>query len=115
VATFGTAIAADGTASEIPPQQISSQALSSWTSPVTGGVYPSGWRVTIAGRSLSLTLTPLLRDQELVTARSTGVAYWEGAVAVSGTVAGARVTGEGYVELTGYASVPASAGSPAAP
>ncbi len=115
VATFGTAIATNGAASVIPPQQITSQALSAWTSPVTGGVYPSGWRITITGLRLTLTLTPLLRDQELVTARSTGVAYWEGAIAVSGTVAGKRIEGQGYVELTGYASVPASAGAALAP
>ena len=108
VATFGTAIAADGSASDIPPQQIETQATGSWTSPVTGGVYPSGWTVTLPSHHLTLTLTPLLRDQELVTARSTGVAYWEGAVGVSGALAGRPITGEGYVELTGYASVPSS-------
>ena len=42
-------------------------------------------------------------DQELVTAQSTGVAYWEGAVAISGSVSGAPISGQGYVELTGYA------------
>ena len=114
VATFGTAIAPDGSASEIPPQQIQSQVTGSWTSPVTGGVYPSGWQVTLPG-PVSLTLTPLLKDQELVTARSTGVAYWEGAVGISGTTAGKPVTGEGYVELTGYASVPSSSPSAATP
>ncbi len=107
VSTFGTAVAPDGSASEIPPQQIESQATGSWTSPVTGGVYPSGWKVTLPGQ-VTLTLTPLLQDQELVTTHSTGVAYWEGAVSVSGSAAGQPVTGEGYVELTGYANVPSS-------
>ncbi len=115
VATFGTAIAADGSASAIAPQLIESQAIGSWTSPVTGGVYPSGWRITLPGQQVSLTLTPLLRDQELVTASSTGVAYWEGAVSVSGTAAGKPVTGEGYVELTGYANVPSSSQSATTP
>jgi hypothetical protein len=31
-----------------------------------------------------------------------GVAYWEGSVRVSGTSAGQPVSGQGYVELTGY-------------
>ena len=96
VATFGTAVAPDGVASEIPPQQIQSQATGSWTSPVTGGVYPSGWQVSLPDQ-VSLTLTPLLKDQELVTARSTGVAYWEGAIGVSGMAASKPVAGEGYV------------------
>lgn len=115
VSTFGTAVAPDGSATDIPPQQIESQATGSWTSPVTGGVYPSGWKITLPGQQVSLTLTPLLRDQELVTARSTGVAYWEGAVGITGVAAGAKVTGEGYVELTGYASVPSSSQSASTP
>jgi predicted secreted hydrolase len=110
VSVFGTAVAADGSAHEITASAIQTQATGSWKSPVTGGVYPSGWRVMLSGSSpleqVSLTLTPLLKDQELVTAQSTGVAYWEGAVAISGQAAGQSVTGEGYVELTGYAQVP---------
>lgn len=115
VATFGTAIAADGSASDIPPQQIATQATGSWSSPVTGGVYPSGWKISLPSQRLTLTLTPLLRDQELVTARSTGVAYWEGAVGVSGALAGKPIVGQGYVELTGYATVPSSTPSAIAP
>lgn len=109
IGAFGTAVAADGAASEIPPSAIQTQASGQWTSPVTSGVYPSGWTVTLPSQQVALTLTPLLVDQELVTARSTGVAYWEGAVAISGQQAGKPLTGEGYVELTGYASIPASA------
>jgi predicted secreted hydrolase len=115
VSAFGAAIAPDGSASAITSEQIQSQATGSWTSPATGGVYPSGWQITLPSQQVSLTLTPLLRDQELVTARSTGVAYWEGAVGISGSAAGAPVTGVGYVELTGYASVPSSSQSAITP
>jgi predicted secreted hydrolase len=52
---------------------------------------------------LSLKLEPLLADQELVTEKSTGVTYWEGACRVTGTRGGAPVEGNGYAELTGYA------------
>ncbi len=112
LSTVGTAIARDGSTREIPASQIITQATGTWTSPHTGGVYPSGWRVALPGQGLALTLTPLLRDQELVTAQSTGVAYWEGAVRITGTRDGRPITGEGYVELTGYASAPAGS-SPA--
>lgn len=112
VATVGTYIAPDGTAHEIPPASLNFEVLGHWTSPVTSGVYPSGWRVTISSPAVSLTLTPALRDQELVTAQSTGVAYWEGAVRISGRANGAAVTGQGYVELTGYAQLPSSAATP---
>jgi predicted secreted hydrolase len=97
---------------EIPAANLHFDVLDHWTSPATGGVYPSGWRVTISDPAVTLTLTPALRDQELVTAQSTGVAYWEGAVSISGQANGAAVTGQGYVELTGYATLPAGAASP---
>ena len=110
----GTYVAADGSAHEIPSANMRFEVLGHWTSPHTGGVYPSGWRVTISDPAVSLTLTPLLRDQELVTAQSTGVAYWEGAVGISGTASGAPISGQGYVELTGYASLPPGSAQPGA-
>ena len=112
LSTVGTYIARDGSAHEIPSANIRFEVLNHWTSPHTGGVYPSGWRVTISDPAVSLTLTPLLRDQELVTAQSTGVAYWEGAVGVTGRAEGAPITGQGYVELTGYASLPSGSAQP---
>ncbi|HYU24196.1 MAG TPA: lipocalin family protein, partial [Thermoanaerobaculia bacterium] len=51
---------------------------------------------------IALTLTPLLEDQELVTKQSTQVTYWEGAVGANGSFANVAVSGEGYVEMTGY-------------
>jgi predicted secreted hydrolase len=115
LSTVGTAIAADGTASEIPSEAIHLRSTGSWNSPHTKGVYPSGWQIDIDGFDFSLTLTPALRDQELVTAQSTGVAYWEGAVRVSGWARGQRVSGQGYVELTGYAALPEGAQGPGVP
>ncbi len=110
VSVFGTAVAADGSAYPVVSSALPTQPPRSWRSPATGGVYPSGWVVTLTGaaslETFTLTLTPLLRDQELVTTNSTGVAYWEGAVSIQGTAAGQAATGEGYVELTGYANVP---------
>ena len=116
VSMFGTAVTGTGGAQGLQPDALRFLALGSWRSPHTGGIYPSGWRVTIASRQLTLTLMPLLRDQELVTAASTGVAYWEGAVAVRATTAGGRtIGGVGYVELTGYASIPSSSPTAAVP
>jgi len=112
VSVVGTYVAADGTVSEIPAENIRFEVLGHWTSPQTGGVYPSGWRVTMSSPAVSLTITPALVDQELVTAQSTGVAYWEGAVRITGQVNGAAVTGQGYIELTGYATLPSGAATP---
>jgi predicted secreted hydrolase len=115
LSTVGTAIAADGSTREIPAQDIVTRATGTWTSPHTGGVYPSGWKVTLPAQGLVLTLTPLLLDQELVTTQSTGVAYWEGAVGISGTRNGHAITGQGYVELTGYALVSSNGTGTAVP
>ncbi|MBF6590288.1 MAG: carotenoid 1,2-hydratase [Ktedonobacterales bacterium] len=115
LATVGTAVAADGTASEIPSSAIHTQPTGTWQSPHTSGTYPSGWQITLDTPGVALTLTPALRDQELATAQSTGVAYWEGAVRIAGSAQGRPITGQGYVELTGYASIPSSAQGPAVP
>jgi len=63
-----------------------------------------GWQIRVPGSALTLTLTPLFLDQELDTAKSTQVTYWEGAVRVAGERAGQPVQGQGYVEMTGYAA-----------
>jgi predicted secreted hydrolase len=53
----------------------------------------------VAPLELDLELEPVLADQEL----GTTPRYWEGAVDVNGTRAQRRISGRGYVELTGYA------------
>jgi predicted secreted hydrolase len=72
--------------------------LDRWRSPRSGARYPSRWRLRIPSEGLDLDVTPRLADQEL----DVSFRYWEGAVAVEGTRRGTPVTGQGYVELTGY-------------
>ncbi len=98
----GTWVEADGTSSRLALSDYQIEELGRWTSPRTGTTYPAKWRVALPRRGLDLTLTPLLADQELTTAKSTGVTYWEGAVDVEGTRNGQPLRGRGYVELTGY-------------
>jgi predicted secreted hydrolase len=117
LATVGTYVAPSGIASEVSATSIAVRSTGTWTSPVTGGTYPSGWiiHLAVASQQVALTLIPDLRDQELVTAQSTGVAYWEGAVRITGSIGGHAVTGQSYVELTGYASPPAGDQTPLVP
>ena len=61
------------------------------------------WRLGVSALDLKVTVTPAFPDQELDTAKSTQVIYWEGAVSTEGTVQGRPVKGWGYVEMTGYA------------
>ncbi len=94
----GTFIGADGSSRRLTSDQVVLEPTGSWTSPASGGVYPSGWRIGVPSQGLELTVTPLVRAAELDGRASTGVVYWEGPVAVSGSH-----RGEGYAELTGYA------------
>jgi predicted secreted hydrolase len=103
-ATDGTWVEPDGSANVLRPGDFATHATGSWTSPATGTVYPSGWTVAVPAVGLAMTLTPALVDQELDTAATTQVIYWEGEVTIAGTRAGSPVTGLGYVELTGYAA-----------
>lgn len=68
-----------------------------WRSPRTGISYPVGWQVRAGGKTL--TLEPLMDDQENDTRLTTGSIYWEGAVRVGEQ---GRNVGRGYLELTGY-------------
>jgi predicted secreted hydrolase len=71
------------------------EAIDRWESP-RGGTYPAGWRLDLAPLNRTLTVTPIMADQEL----DLTVRYWEGAVDVTIDDAPA---GRGYVELSGYA------------
>ena len=102
---YGTWVAADGGVERIPASDILLTATGSWPSPATGANWPSGWRLEIPSKGLSVAIIPEVLDQELDTRASTGVIYWEGANKVSGTLNGQRVSGAAYVELTGYASL----------
>jgi predicted secreted hydrolase len=77
--------------------------LGNWTSPNSGGKYPMGWQIQVPSQKLRLTLSPTLKTQELYFPRTQGLTYWEGSVSVRGHREKTVVTGQGYVEMTGYA------------
>jgi predicted secreted hydrolase len=99
----GTIVSSPGEVTILRPGDFAVTSIATWTSPRTGATYPSGWIIDVPRHSLSLTIVPVLRDQELDTRRTTGVIYWEGQVTVQGNSHGDAVSGHGYVELTGYA------------
>ena len=110
VSTYVGIIGPDARDLQVPGSALSISVLDHWTSPTTGIVYPSGWRIEINDPHFkaNLMLQPELQNQELVVTQSTGNTYWEGAVSIAGSVnpqgqSQARaVQGEGFVELTGY-------------
>ena len=99
----GTIVERDGRTRRLLRAEFDLEPLSTWKSPRTRGTYPARWRVRIPAEGLELILDPQVADQELVTRTTGGIAYWEGAVTATGMSRGRRVTGEGYVEMTGYA------------
>ncbi|HYR28292.1 MAG TPA: lipocalin-like domain-containing protein [Thermoanaerobaculia bacterium] len=102
VTSSGSLISSDGGVIHLRREQMRITATDRWTSPKSKATYPMGWRIEVPSFNVALTVTPRMREQELITAGSTRVTYWEGAVGVSGTFAGNAVRGEGYVEMTGY-------------
>jgi predicted secreted hydrolase len=102
-ASSGTLVGADGSVRHLTREEVAIEPLETWRSPHSSARYPARWRVSVPAAGIALEISPLVPDQELRTGRSTGVTYWEGAVAGSGTVAGSPVSTEGYIELTGYA------------
>ncbi len=71
--------------------------LDYYKSKKTGARYPAQWGITIPSEKITLKITPLIRDQEVLAYYSTGNYYWEGKCNVEGTV-----RGRAYVEMTGY-------------
>jgi predicted secreted hydrolase len=94
----GTLVTADGEVLRLAANDVFMEATDVWTSPHSGGRYPSGWRLQLRRLGIDLEVRPLFEASEVDGSRSTGVIYWEGPVEVGGSA-----DGEGYVELTGYA------------
>jgi predicted secreted hydrolase len=98
----GTYVAADGAARHLRLSDYSVEVLEHWKSPATGANYPSKWRVRIPSIGWDITVEPTVAVQEMRT-QTMGVTYWEGRVRACGTANGQPISGQGYVELTGYA------------
>jgi predicted secreted hydrolase len=101
-ASSGTFIDRAGKALHLQAADFRAQALESWKSPRTGVVYPTRWLIQIPKLQLSFEVGADFPDQELDTAKSTQVLYWEGSVSLAGKRGLTPIKGEGYMELTGY-------------
>lgn len=99
----GTLVEKNGRARHLKLQDIDIEFLGRWKSPASGGLYPNSWQIRIPLADINLVISTMIANQELNTAISTGVIYYEGAVEGKGTSSRRPVTCEGYVEMTGYA------------
>ncbi len=100
----GAYILADGTKVPLALKDYTIDVLETWKSPVSGGTYPSKWRITIPSQNMEAVVSPYVANQEMQTENSARVTYWEGAVSIDATKDGEKIAGEGYVEMTGYAN-----------
>ena len=98
----GTLLRAEGQTTRLDPSLFMLAPGRQWQSTTSGASYPVEWRIDVPGSGLALQVTPVVDAQELHAGLQTGIAYWEGAVDVSGTHDGEKVTGRGYLEMTGY-------------
>jgi predicted secreted hydrolase len=89
----------DGGVTTFAADQVDFTPVRTWRSERTNTSYPVSMSVKTG--ALRWQLNPLMDDQELDSRQSTGAVYWEGAVRLSRE---GVVVGEGYLELTGYAS-----------
>jgi predicted secreted hydrolase len=95
----GTLIAPDGRTTRLSRDDFQINVEDTWRSPHSGATYPARWTITVPMADLQLEITPYPADQEL----NVSYTYWEGTVQVVGARDGQAVSGDGYVELTGYA------------
>jgi predicted secreted hydrolase len=102
-ASSGTYIDASGALRHLEKGYFQVFVKDAWKSAKSGAVYPRRWSLSIPLLGIDLDVSSNLADQEMRTAGTTGVTYWEGSVAVKGTKGGSPVDGHGYVEMTGYA------------
>jgi predicted secreted hydrolase len=88
---FGNWIEASGRSTEIasPENSITPTTMTD----IDGRKVPTGWRIVIPSRGLSIESTPLNAKSWM----GTNFPYWEGPISFSGSHAGL-----GYLELTGY-------------
>ena len=101
---YGTLVDAQGASHHLDSSAFTVKATDRWASPRSGADYPAGWSIAIPGEDLTIDLRPTVADQELDTRATTGVVYWEGSQVVTAHRGGATLSGQAYVELTGYAA-----------
>jgi predicted secreted hydrolase len=99
-ASSGTLVAIDGGVTHLTSGDFTMKATARWQSAKTGAVYPVEWQVDVPSRELNFAVRPILQEQELALQP---LAYWEGAIGVTGKLRDERIDGDGYLELTGYA------------
>jgi len=100
---YGTVVFPDGKTNRLTGDDFFMTASLVWTSSATGADYPMEWALNIPDHDMQLRIAPLVKNHEINSRPLWRIDYWEGPVEIVGSMGGQRVSGRGYVELTGYA------------
>jgi predicted secreted hydrolase len=100
----GSLVDASGRSTSLRATDFALRPGRTWTSPATRGVYPVEWSIAVPSAGLQLAVRGVIDAQEVH--GLSGIAYWEGAVEVTGARGERRVTGTGYLEMTGHTGPP---------
>jgi predicted secreted hydrolase len=98
----GTFIDHEGNQRHLSADDFTVEPVKYWRSKLSGGNYPVEWKVSIHPINCQVYVTTKLPEQEMRTGDTTGITYWEGAIALAGERDGQRIEGQGYLEMTGY-------------
>ncbi len=99
----GTYVDAKGRATHLAVKDFKVTPGKTWTSAATGGRYPVEWTIEVPSLGFKAALRTPMAQQEITGNSRSGGAYWEGAIDVDATRLSRRLTGVGYLEMTGYA------------
>jgi len=96
--TNGSIIDPEGNKTNFDPGDVNLQVLDTWKSPHSNAEYPSKWDLTIPSRNIELQLSTIFPDQEM----DVSVRYFEGVLNIDGRMNMNKITGNGFIEMTGY-------------
>ena len=96
--TTGSLIDPQGNKTTLNSEDVKLEVRDTWKSPHTNSIYPSKWTMRIPKANLTLDLATLFDDQEM----AVSVQYYEGTMSVSGSMNGEDISGNGFIEMTGY-------------
>ena len=99
----GSLIASDGSVIHLSLNDFKIKNKRFWKSKKSKALYPVEWVIEVPKYNINLNIKALHEKQELDTAKSTQIIYWEGGINVEGLSQGISVNGVGFVEMTGYA------------
>lgn len=93
----GVIVEKNGTVRQVKKDEVELVVTGNWKSN-SGVNYPSVWELKIPSENIDLKIIPAVKDQLL----NVSIKYWEGSVKIEGIKNNSKISGRGYVELTGY-------------